>query len=95
MGLNQKQAVATLYVISAILGLSAVVLTTSGEQKAMLLFAALCIVGVVAARVVFPREVREELHEELEELREHGHHEHHPDRRSSDEASDSGQDKEA
>ena len=55
MGLNQKQAVATLYVISAILGLSAVVLTTSGEQKAMLLFLALCIVGVVAARVVFPQ----------------------------------------
>ena len=38
MGLNQKQAVATLYVISAILGLSAVVLTTSGEGRAMLLF---------------------------------------------------------
>ena len=37
MGLNQKQAVATLYVISGILGLSAVVLTTSGEAKAMLL----------------------------------------------------------
>ena len=33
MGLNQKQAVATLYVISAILGLSAVVLTTSGERQ--------------------------------------------------------------
>ena len=46
-GMNQKQAVATLYVISAILGLSAVVLTTSGEQKAMLFFAALCIVAVV------------------------------------------------
>ena len=75
MGLNQKQAVATLYVISAILGLSAVVLTTSGEQKAMLMFAALCIVGAVAARVVFPREVREELKEELEELKDHGHHE--------------------
>ena len=77
MGLNQKQAVATLYVISAILGLSAVVLTTGGEGKAMLLFAALCIVAVVAARVVFPKEVkeelREELHEELEELKEHGH----------------------
>ena len=71
MGLNQKQAVATLYVISAILGLSAVVLTTSGEQKAMLLFAALCIVGVVAARVVFPKEVKEELKEELEELHHH------------------------
>ena len=74
MGLNQKQAVATLYVISAILGLSAVVLTTSGEQRAMLFFLALCVVAVVAARVVFPREVKEELHEELEELKEHGHH---------------------
>ena len=75
MGLNQKQAVATLYVISAILGLSAVVLTTGGEQKAMLLFAALCIVAVVAARVVFPKELREEVHEELEELKEHVQHE--------------------
>ena len=72
MGLNQKQAVATLYVISAILGLSAVVLTTGGEQKAMVFFAALCIVAVVAARVVFPKEIRSELHEELEELT--GHH---------------------
>ena len=78
MGLNQKQAVATLYVISAILGLSAVVLTTSGEGRAMLLFLVLCIVAVVAARVVFPKEVKEELHEELEELKEHGHHGHHP-----------------
>ncbi len=75
MGLNQKQAVATLYVISAILGLSAVVLTTGGEEKAMLLFAALCIVAIVAARVVFPKEVQEELHEELEGLKDHGHHE--------------------
>lgn len=63
MGLNQKQAVATLYVISAILGLSAVVLTTGGEQKAMLLFATLCIVAVVAARVVFPHEKHEETKE--------------------------------
>lgn len=78
MGLNQKQAVATLYVISVILGLSAVVLTTGGEQKAMLFFLALCIVAVVAARVVFPKEVkeelREELKEELDELKDHGHH---------------------
>jgi len=74
MGLNQKQAVATLYVISAILGLSAVVLTTSGEQKAMICFAAMCIVAVVAARVVFPKEVKDELREELQELKDHGHH---------------------
>ena len=75
MGLNQKQAVATLYVISGILGLSAVVLTTGGEAKAMLLLIALCVVAVVAAQVVFPKEVKEELHEELEELTELGHHE--------------------
>ena len=62
MGLNQKQAVATLYVISAILGLSAVVLTTSGEQKAMLLFLTLCIVAVVAAKVVFPHHKEEAPH---------------------------------
>ena len=75
VGLSQKRAVAPLHVIAAILGLSAVVLTTGGEEKAMLFFAALCIVAVVAARVVFPKEVKEELHEELEELKEHGHHE--------------------
>lgn len=74
MGLSQKQAVATLYVISAILGLSAVVLTTGGEQRAMLFFVTLCIVAVVAARVVFPKEVKEEFREELEELKDHGHH---------------------
>jgi len=51
MGFNQKQAVAVLYVISAILGLSAVVLTTSGELKAMLLLLALCAAGAVAARI--------------------------------------------
>lgn len=80
MGLNQKQAVATLYVISAILGLSAVVLTTSNELKAMLFFVALCIVAGVAARVVFPKEVKGELHEELEELKEHGHHDETPEK---------------
>ena len=51
MGFSQKQAVAVLYVISAILGLSAVVLTTSGALKAMLLLLALCAAGAVAARL--------------------------------------------
>ena len=65
--------------ISGILGLSAVVLTTGGEAKAMLLLVALCIVAVVAARVVFPKEVKEELHEELEELEELTELNHHED----------------
>ena len=67
MGLNQKQAVATLYVISAILGLSAVVLTTGGEQRAMVFFLALCVVAAIAARIVFPKEVKKELHGEAQE----------------------------
>ena len=49
MGFSQKQAVATLYVISAILGLSAVVLTTIGVVKAMFFLAALFAAGGVAA----------------------------------------------
>lgn len=51
MGFSQKQAVAVLYIISAILGLSAVVLTTSGPLKAMLLLLALCAAGAVSTRV--------------------------------------------
>ena len=51
MGLNQKQAVAVLYMISAILGLSAVVLTTSGPVKAMLLLMALCFAGAIAGHI--------------------------------------------
>ncbi len=67
MGLNQKQTVAALYVVSSLLGLSAVVLTTSGELKAMLLLITLAAVAYVAARVIFPREIAETAHEkELE-----------------------------
>ena len=51
MGFSQKQAVAVLYVITAILGLSAVVLTTSGAMKAMLLLMAFCVAGAVALSI--------------------------------------------
>ena len=51
MGFSQKQAVAMLYVISAILGLSAVVLTTAGAVRAMLFLLALCAAGAVSARI--------------------------------------------
>ena len=59
MGLSQKQAVAVLYVISAILGLSAVVLTTSGVTKAMLFLVSLCVAGGVAA-MLFLNRIKEE-----------------------------------
>ena len=48
--------------------LSAVVLTTSGELKAMLLLLTLAAVAYVASRVIFPREIAETAHEkELEQ----------------------------
>lgn len=51
MGMNQKQAVAILYVISAILGLSAVVLTTSGALKAMILLLALLVAAAIVSKI--------------------------------------------
>ncbi len=53
MGFNQKQSVAILYAISGTLGLSAVVLTTSGETKAMLLVVAVILVIAVSTRIIF------------------------------------------
>lgn len=55
MGLSQKQAVAVLYVITAILGLSAVVLTTTNVLKAMLFLLALCAAGGVSAKLYLDR----------------------------------------
>jgi len=53
MGFNQKQAVAIAYMITAILGLAAVVLTSSGAIKAMILIGAVLIVGALGMRVIF------------------------------------------
>ena len=55
MGFTQKQAVAVLYIISAILGLSAVVLTTIGVVRAILFLLALCAAGAVAAKIYLDR----------------------------------------
>ncbi|MBR6425676.1 MAG: undecaprenyl/decaprenyl-phosphate alpha-N-acetylglucosaminyl 1-phosphate transferase [Oscillospiraceae bacterium] len=55
MGFSQKQAVAIAYLITAILGLAAVVLTSSGEMKAMLLIGAVIVVGAIGVRVIFTR----------------------------------------
>ena len=60
VGFNQKQAVAILYIISAILGLSAVVLTTSGALKAMALLCALCFAGAIAAKISIGHAEKEE-----------------------------------
>ena len=71
MGLNQKQAVAVLYVISGILGLSAVILATDGEIKALLCLAALIIVCLIAFRLIFVPMLNDE---EKKILNKHGIH---------------------
>lgn len=77
MGFSQKQAVAVLYVITGILGLSAVVLTTSGAVKAMLLLFAFCVAGAVALSIfqgthLSPRSGRR-VREEPEEKEDQAH----------------------
>ena len=71
MGFNQKQAVAILYVISAVLGLLAVVLTTSGELRAIVMVVAVLIALVVGGFVFLStehhkmRRHEQQLHDEL------------------------------
>ena len=72
MGFSQKQAVGVLYVISAILGLSAVVLTAGGADKAMIFLLAMGAAAVVAWRVFLggPGHERQEEPEDGEEPEE-------------------------
>ena len=51
-GFNQKQAVSILYFVSAILGLTAVVLTTSGPIKALILLAAFLIALTICRHTI-------------------------------------------
>ncbi|MCI8842589.1 MAG: undecaprenyl/decaprenyl-phosphate alpha-N-acetylglucosaminyl 1-phosphate transferase [Oscillospiraceae bacterium] len=53
MGFNQKQAVAISYIMTAILGLSAVVLTSSGALRALFLIGAVFVVGAIGLRLIF------------------------------------------
>ena len=56
MGFNQKQAVAILYAISATLGLTAVVLTSSGEVKAIVLLLEVLAAILVGAGIIYGAE---------------------------------------
>lgn len=55
MGFSQKQAVAITYMLTAMLGLAAVVLTSSGEGRALVLIGAIIVVGAIGFRLIFKR----------------------------------------
>ncbi len=69
MGFSQKQAVAITYMLTAMLGLSAVVLTSSGEGKALILIGSIFVVGAIGLGVIFSKNqtVPEESEEENDE----------------------------
>ena len=61
MGFSQKQSVAITYMLTAILGLAAVVLTSSGEVKALILIGSVFVVGAIGFELIFdlPPEARQ------------------------------------
>ncbi len=65
MGLSQKQSVAVLYSISAVLGLSAVLITTTGAMKALILVFAFCVAIIIGIALLRGYDThREKLQEE-------------------------------
>ena len=71
MGFSQKQAVAISYMITAILGLAAVLLTSSGELKALILIGAVLVVGTIGLRKIFKKPTNSQ----TEEAASEDHHE--------------------
>ena len=58
LGFSQKQTVAIAYLLTAILGLAAVVLTSSGELKALILIGAIFVVGAIGVKVIFANHIK-------------------------------------
>lgn len=84
MGFNQKQTVAILYIISTILGLLAVVLTTSGELRAIIMVLAVLVTIIVGSIIYLSTERRKmKLHEQ--QLREELSRKEHTDAKKNSE----------
>lgn len=61
MGMNQKQAVATLYMVATVLGLCAVMIVSHGYMKVILSMVAIIVTGFTVARIVrYPHEQSKE-----------------------------------
>ncbi len=76
MGMNQKQAVATLYMVAGVLGLCAVMIVTSGYVKVILFIAALAGVAYTVARIARYEHPKPSVEAEAKE---------HPDREANHE----------
>lgn len=67
MGFDQKQSVAITYMLTAILGLSAVVLATSGEIRALVLIGALLFVGGMGVYLITAKKTDDELPDQTDD----------------------------
>lgn len=70
MGFSQKQAVAITYMLAGMLGLAAVLLTSSGEGKALLLIGAIIVVGALGLGFIFHHNTHKE-HQVLDHEQSH------------------------
>lgn len=68
MGFSKKQTVAVLYICSVILGVTAVVITTTGLGRAMALLAVMAAAGVLAGRQFLARRKKEEEQEQEKQM---------------------------
>lgn len=66
MGFSQKQTVAITYMLTVVLGLAAVVLTSSAKMKYMILICAFVVVAIVAIMVIFGPNHRPNHHNDVE-----------------------------
>lgn len=67
MGFSQKQAVAITYLLTAILGLAAVLLTSSGEVRALILIGTVFLVGALGLNVIFRKSKSAKVSQDAEE----------------------------
>ena len=55
VGFNQRQSVAILYVAASLLGVCAVMVSTSGPGKALMVLAAVIAIGIISLRILSQR----------------------------------------
>ena len=71
LGFSQKQSVAIAYLLTAILGLAAVLLTSSGEMKVIIMLLAVVVVGAIGFEIFFrDKRYHKQVQEEKELLKE-------------------------
>jgi UDP-GlcNAc:undecaprenyl-phosphate GlcNAc-1-phosphate transferase len=65
-GFNQRQSVTILYVVASLLGVLAVLVSTSGAAKALMVLVAVIVVGIIALALLTRSEQQKQEQDEAE-----------------------------